>query len=58
MIGDAGRHRPGCENAMIETMLTESALRTGWDQLLRLWELIVMVVRFLWELLKLLSGAG
>jgi hypothetical protein len=43
---------------IIETILTESALHTGWDQLLRLWELIVMVVRFLWELLKLLSGAG
>jgi len=36
-------------------MLMEGA---GWQQLLRLWELIVMVVRFLWALLRLLSGAG
>ena len=40
---------------MIKTILTGSA---GWQQLLQLWELIVMVVRFLWELLRLLSGAG
>jgi len=31
---------------------------TGWQQLLRLWELIVTVVRFLWGLLRLLGGAG
>ncbi|HEY1611672.1 MAG TPA: hypothetical protein VGG24_20590 [Paraburkholderia sp.] len=43
---------------MIDTKWMESALGDGWQQLLNLWELIVMVVRFLWELLKLLSGAG
>jgi len=43
---------------MIDTLLTQGALHAGWDQLLRLWELIVMVVRFLWAVLKLLSGAG
>jgi hypothetical protein len=40
---------------MIKTMLMGSA---GWQQLLQIWELIVMVVRFLWQLLRLLSGAG
>lgn len=41
------------------------ALRSGnmmieaiFGQLAQLWELIVMVCRFLWDLLKLLSGAG
>jgi hypothetical protein len=29
-----------------------------WDQLVRLWQLIVLVGQFLWSLLKLLSGAG
>ncbi len=28
----------------------------GWDQLVRLWELIVLVVRFLWGLLRFLGG--
>jgi hypothetical protein len=57
MIGD-GPMRAGGEETMIGTILILSAPRAGWDQLLRLWELIVMIVRFLWELLKLLSGAG
>ena len=50
-----GLDRPGSRGAMIKTMLTESA---GWQQLLQLWELLVTVVRFLWGLLRLLSGAG
>lgn len=57
MIG-GGPERPGGKEAMIETILIGSAAGAGWEQLLRLWELIVMVVRFLWALLKLLSGAG
>jgi hypothetical protein len=56
MIG-GGPNRPDTQLAMIETIL-ENATGGGWQQLLHLWELIVMVVRFLWELLKLLSGAG
>lgn len=28
----------------------------GWDQLVRLWDLIVLVVRFLWGLLRFLGG--
>ena len=28
----------------------------GWEQLVRLWELIVLVVRFLWGLLRFLGG--
>jgi hypothetical protein len=29
---------------------------SGWQQLIRLWELIVMVCKFLWSLLRLLGG--
>ena len=29
-----------------------------WQPLYRLWELIVLIVKFLWELLQLLSGGG
>ncbi|CAB3770543.1 hypothetical protein [Paraburkholderia humisilvae] len=29
---------------------------SGWDQLVRLWELIVLVCKFLWGLLRLLGG--
>jgi hypothetical protein len=41
----------------IEAILKEGAIGALWQQLIQLWELIVMVCRFLWELLKLLSGA-
>jgi hypothetical protein len=43
--------------AMIEARLREVAIGALWQQLIQLWELIVMVCRFLWDLLKLLSGA-
>ncbi|MGF6294590.1 hypothetical protein [Paraburkholderia youngii] len=37
----------------------ESVLRVlDWQPLYRLWELIVIIVKFLWELLRLLSGGG
>ena len=29
-----------------------------WEPLYRLWELIVIIVKFLWELLQLLGGGG
>jgi hypothetical protein len=29
-----------------------------WQPLYRLWELIVIIVKFLWELLQLLGGGG
>jgi hypothetical protein len=29
---------------------------SGWQQLVRLWELIVLVCKFLWHLLLLLGG--
>jgi hypothetical protein len=29
---------------------------TGWGQLAKLWELIVLVIRFMWRLLQLLGG--
>lgn len=41
---------------MIEAMLDESAVLAFWQQLVLLWELIVMVCRFLWGLLRLLGG--
>lgn len=42
---------------MIEAMLYGSAVGGLWQQLVLLWELIVMVLRFLWGLLRLLGGA-
>jgi hypothetical protein len=41
---------------MIERMLNESAAVSLWQQLVLLWELILMVCRFLWGLLRLLGG--
>lgn len=35
---------------------TAPGFAAGWDQLVRLWELIVLVVRFLWGLLRFLGG--
>ncbi len=29
-----------------------------WDQLVHLWELLVLVCQFLWSVLKLLSGGA
>ncbi|HEV3429992.1 MAG TPA: hypothetical protein VG320_19105 [Paraburkholderia sp.] len=46
-----------CGNTMIETIFKEGAISALWQQLFQLWELIVMVCRFLWDLLKLLGGA-
>ena len=38
-------------------MMFESFARvSGWEQLVYLWELIVMVCKFLWSLLRLLGG--
>jgi hypothetical protein len=42
---------------MIEAMLYGSAVSAFWQQLVLLWELVVMVLRFLWGLLRLLGGA-
>jgi hypothetical protein len=41
---------------MIEGLLGEGAIGALWQQLVLLWELIVMVCRFLWDLLRLLGG--
>ncbi|MBN3852961.1 MULTISPECIES: hypothetical protein [unclassified Paraburkholderia] len=47
---------------MIETILNGGAISsmttisTLWQQLMQLWELIVMVCRFLWDLLRMLGG--
>jgi hypothetical protein len=39
--------------------LIESVLRVlDWQPLFRLWELIVMICKFLWDLLRLLGGGG
>ncbi|WP_321876736.1 hypothetical protein [Paraburkholderia bannensis] len=46
-----------CGNRMIEIFFKEGATgATFWQQLMQLWELIVMVCHFLLGLLKLLSG--
>ncbi|WP_321953317.1 hypothetical protein [Paraburkholderia bannensis] len=54
-----------CGNRMIEIFFKEGAtgaigasgaVGTFWQQLMQLWELIVMVCHFLLGLLKLLSG--
>lgn len=51
------RHAGGrCGNRMIDIFFKEGVIGTFWQQLLQLWELIVMVCRFLLGLLKLLSG--
>lgn len=44
-------------STMIEAMLGGGAVGALWQQLVLLWELIVMVLRFLWGLLRLLGGA-
>jgi len=31
---------------------------SGWQQLYHLWELIVMLCKFLWSLLRFLGGGG
>jgi hypothetical protein len=38
-------------------MIGAWVLIDGWDQLARLWALIVMVCKFLWALLRLLGSA-
>ncbi|WP_395070623.1 hypothetical protein [Paraburkholderia silvatlantica] len=43
---------------MIEAIFGGSVPLALWQQLIQLWELIVMVLRFLWELVKLLGGGG
>jgi hypothetical protein len=43
---------------MIEALFGGSTPLAFWQQLIQLWELIVMVVRFLWGLLKLLGGGA
>ncbi|PVX83155.1 hypothetical protein [Paraburkholderia unamae] len=45
-------------DATIQAISSGSAPLALWQQLIQLWELIVMVLRFLWELLKLLGGGG
>ena len=38
------------------TMIDSFARVSGWQQLYHLWELIVMLCKFLWGLLRLLGG--
>lgn len=44
-------------NTMIVAMLDADTFGVLWQQLIQLWELIVMICRFLWGLLRLLGGA-
>jgi hypothetical protein len=39
-------------------MFDSFARASGWQQLYHLWELIVMLFKFLWDLLRLLGGGG
>ncbi len=41
---------------MSETTMIQAGLEEAWQQLLQLWELIVLVCKFLWQLLLLLGG--
>lgn len=34
------------------------AFLTGWQQLYQLWELILMALKFLWNVLRFLGGGG
>jgi len=43
---------------MIEAWFGGGTPLALWQQLIQLWELIVMVLRFLWGLLKLLGGGA
>jgi len=39
-------------------MFDSFARASGWQQLYHLWELIVMLFKLLWDLLRLLGGGG
>jgi hypothetical protein len=39
-----------------QSMIDSFARVSGWQQLYHLWELIVMLCKFLWGLLRLLGG--
>jgi hypothetical protein len=39
-----------------QSMIDSFARVSGWDQLYYLWELIVLLCKFLWGLLRLLGG--
>jgi hypothetical protein len=59
--GAGGNEPPQCardRSKMIEAFFGGGAPLALWQQLIQLWELIVMVCRFLWGLLKLLGGGG
>ncbi len=43
-------------NPPTKLMIESFARVSGWEQLWYLWELIVMVCKFLWGLLRLLGG--
>ena len=45
-------------SSVTESMIEAFASIAGWQQLEKLWELIVLVCKFFWELLRLLSGGG
>jgi hypothetical protein len=45
---------PACDRRFTNNGVTMEV--SGWDQLVRLWELIVLVCKFLWNLIRLLGG--
>ena len=62
MCGLTSRHRnPACgrgHSFPTVTMFDSLARVSGWQQLYHLWELIVMLCKFLWSLLRFLGGGG
>lgn len=39
-------------------MLDSLARVSGWQQLYHVWELIVLLINFLWRVLRFLGGGG
>lgn len=55
MCGQSAIRRPNFLPSLI--MIDSFARVSGWQQLYHLWELIVMLCKFLWGLLRFLGGA-
>ena len=51
-----GRTAPRSLSFLAVAMIDSFARVSGWEQLYHLWELLVMVAKFLWGLLRLLGG--
>ncbi|HZZ10230.1 MAG TPA: hypothetical protein VFE79_06025 [Paraburkholderia sp.] len=57
VVGDPSTIRPGAIFVFQLPLMIEAFARvSGWEQLYHVWELIVMLCKFLWGLLRLLGG--